>query len=139
MDNLLQIRLKSINENIALSRNIMGVLVLSHNPTMSFVNELKTIVSEAVTNAIIHGYGGKDCFEVVLDIELNDTEIKVGITDYGIGIENIEEAKVPMFTTKKEDDRSGLGFTIMEIFSDTFSVKSDVGKGTCISITKKWQ
>ncbi len=136
--NSISIKLKSIKDNIGISRNIIGIVALTHNPTMSFLNELKTIVSEAITNCIIHGYGGSGDFDIYLDIKTNEEGIEIVITDFGIGIEDVELARTPMFSTKKSDDRSGLGFTIMEIFSDEIEIESKLGKGTKIKILKKW-
>ena len=99
-------------------------------------NEIKTIVSEAVTNAIVHGYQNNSEEFVFMSLSLENKELEIVIKDQGIGIENIEKAKEPLFSTREEEERAGLGFTIMDIFSDVLEVKSELGQGTTI-ICKK--
>lgn len=134
-----KIILKSKINNISLARNFIQIIAMDYNPTISFINEIKTAISEAVTNSIIHGYEGNEEKDIVLDVTTSDEFIKIVIIDEGVGINNVDEAREPMFSTKKETDRSGLGFTIMEIFCDEFDVVSEEGKGTKITLVKKWQ
>ncbi|MGM9972386.1 MAG: anti-sigma F factor [Anaeroplasmataceae bacterium] len=126
-------------ENVSISRKLVSVVAMAHNPTVTLLNELKTIVSEGVTNAIIHGYNNDPSKKVRLDIIDDEVGIKIDIIDEGVGIPDIDLALTPMYTSKHENDRSGLGFTIMEIFSDSFNVESTVGSGTRVSILKKWK
>lgn len=135
---MISISLDASMDNIGLSRRLISVISMKYNPTVTFLNELKTIVSEAFTNAIIHGYNNDFTKKVLLEIETNLEGISINIIDEGIGIMDIDLALTPMFSTKSGDDRSGLGFTIIEIFSDSFDVKSSVGRGTKVSIFKKW-
>ena len=106
------------------------------DPTIEELADLKTSISEAVTNCIIHAYPNKDGI-IKIKGKLYDDEIEIEISDNGVGIENVEEAKEPLYTTKSNLERSGMGFTIMESFMDSFKVESIVGLGTKISMSKK--
>lgn len=132
----LQFPAKSINESFA--RLVIIGFVTPLDPSANELNEIKTIVSEGVTNAIIHGY--EDNEEGIIDMKASivGRRLKVVIQDFGKGIENIELAKQPLYTTKQEEERSGLGFMIMESFSDQFEVKSVLGIGTTISFEKEF-
>jgi stage II sporulation protein AB (anti-sigma F factor) len=103
---------------------------------MDELTEIKTVVSEAVTNAIIHGYESDSNGIVYISVTLEDGTVYLTIRDEGIGIQNIEEARQPLFTTKPELERSGMGFTIMENFMDHFEVESHETAGTTIRLTK---
>lgn len=138
MHNSFQISFKSRLENIGFARNTCAMFLSELNLTVSFIQEIKTIVSEAVTNSIIHGYEGDINKTVFINLSYDLEYIYLEIIDYGIGIPNIEEARTPLFTTKMESERSGLGFTIMEVFSDEFSCESLINKGTKIIIKKKF-
>ena len=107
------------------------------DPTLEEINDVKTAVSEAVTNAIIHGYeekGGTVVLEAVLE---NDT-VEIKITDMGKGIENVPQAMMPMYTTGEDKERSGMGFTFMEVFMDELEVLSEPGKGTTVIMKKRF-
>ena len=132
----LQFPAKSINESFA-RRVIMG-LIAPLDPNAQELNEIKTIVSEGVTNAIIHGYEDNENGIIDMKASLEGRRLRVTIQDFGKGIENIELAKQPLYTTKQEEERSGLGFMIMESFSDQFEVKSVLGIGTTISFEKEF-
>ena len=105
------------------------------NPTVEEVADVKTAVSEAVTNAIIHGYEQR-VEKVKIHCSIENQLFTVEISDRGKGIANVEKAMEPMFTTKPEDDRSGMGFSFMEAFMDTVEVESKVGEGTSVKMTK---
>ena len=105
------------------------------NPTLEEVSDLKTAVSEAVTNCIIHAYEGK-VQKIEVRCKMQGRVIWVDVIDKGIGIENISKAMEPMFTTKPEKDRSGMGFTFMEAFMDEVTVESQVGDGTTVHMKK---
>ena len=107
------------------------------DPTIDELSDIKTAVSEAVTNAIIHGYEEDDSKFVYLRCELIENTIKVVVEDYGKGIEDVEEARQPMFTSKPELERSGMGFSFMESFMDDVQVASIIGEGTKVIMTKK--
>lgn len=122
-------------KNVIVSRGIIASFFMDEDVNVNIVNEVKTIVSEAVTNAIIHGYKDREGI-VSLKIAYEDNVLKIEVIDKGVGIENIEEARTPLFSTCTGTERAGLGFTIMDIFSDNLDVKSQVNEGTKISITK---
>lgn len=124
---------KSVNEGFA--RMAVMAFMTDMNPTLEQLEDVKTAVSEAVTNAIIHGYQEEDKqVEMLLDRE--DTKLVVQIIDRGVGIENLEEALQPFFTTKPELERSGMGFAFMDAFMDELAVFSEPGKGTRVVMTK---
>lgn len=125
---------KSVNE--AFARISVAAFASQLDPTIEEIADIKTAVSEAVTNAIIHAYGDSEGI-VKINAKLLEDEIEIEIIDSGSGIENIEEAKVPLFTTKSNLERSGMGFTIMENFMDKLSIESIVGLGTKITMSKK--
>ena len=132
----LQFPAKSINESFAILVIIGFIAPLA--PNAQELNEIKTIVSEGVTNAIIHGYEDNENGIIDMKASLEGRRLRVTIQDFGKGIENIELAKQPLYTTKQEEERSGLGFMIMESFSDQFEVKSVLGIGTTISFEKEF-
>ena len=124
---------KSVNEGFA--RMTVAAFLLELNPTLEELADIKTAVSEAVTNSIVHGYpNGSGSIEVTCEYAKQTLYIR--ILDRGIGIENIDEAMQPFFTTKPHMERSGMGFAFMEAFMDTLEVKSTLGEGTCITMTK---
>lgn len=127
---------KSCNEKIA--RAVVSILAVQIDPTINEMSDLVTAVSEAVTNSIIHGYCDSECNDNIVRMEcrLYEKAVEVIITDYGKGIEDIEEAKKPMYTSSPHMERSGMGFTIMESFCDDFNVKSEVNKGTIVELLK---
>lgn len=138
MYNEIHIKFISKRSNIGIIRNAVAALIVESNPTITFLNELKTVISEAITNCIVHGYDNKEDQYIDMMVQVNDENVTCEITDYGKGIENIEQAREPLFSTKKEEERSGLGFTIMEMFCDTFLVESTLNQGTKLHFTKKW-
>lgn len=138
MYNEIHMRFISKRGNIAIIRNAVSALIVDSNPTITFLNELKTVISEAITNCIVHGYDNDETKYVEMTVVVDDEKVTCDITDFGKGIEDIEQAREPLFSTKKEEERSGLGFTIMEMFCDTFEVESKVNEGTKLHFTKKW-
>lgn len=123
-------------ENELFARCVAAAFVASCNPTMDELVEIKTIVSEAIANAIIHGYDGQEgSIELLMQLDQNVLTMK--IKDYGCGIEDVEEALKPLFTTKAHLERSGMGMTIMESLADEFYIDSQVGVGTTITVVKK--
>lgn len=125
---------RSINEGFA--RVVVSAFASTLDPTLEELADLKTAVSEAVTNSIVHGY--KDSFGKIYITTgiFEDGTIKINIRDRGCGIDNVKEAMTPLFTTG-EDDRAGLGFTVMESFCDRVNVRSNLGKGTSVTLHKK--
>ena len=100
---------------------------------------LKQIVSEAITNSIVHGYKDDNNGEIIVKVMTDNKGIYLSIIDFGCGIDDVEKAREIMFTTMKDNERSGLGFTIMEVFSNTFDVKSTKGEGTILDIYKEFE
>jgi len=131
----LQFPAKSVNESFA--RLVIMGFVAPVDPSAQEVTEIKTVVSEAVTNAIIHGYENNEEGIIDLKASLEDFKLSVTIKDYGMGIENVELAKQPLYTTKEAEERSGLGFMIMESFTDKFEVISVPGVGTTVTFEKQ--
>lgn len=125
---------QSINESIA--RTIAAGFIMPFDPTLEAMADVKTAVSEAVTNSIIHGYEENGGI-VTMELWTEDKLLTIKIHDDGIGIENVEKAREPLYTSKPEEDRSGMGFTIMESFMDSLHIESAPGKGTSVVMTKK--
>lgn len=125
----------SVNESVA--RAVVSSFLIQADPTVEELADIRTVVSEAVTNAIVHGYRNSyGNIEVVVRILENNT-VYIKIRDKGCGIADIEKAMEPLFTTAPEEERSGLGFSVMQSFTDKLSVKSIVGKGTTVIMRKK--
>ena len=123
-------------ENEGLARVAAAAFCTQLNPTLEEVSDLKTAVSEAVTNCIIHGYQG-EIHKIRMKCVRKERTIYLDIEDDGIGIEDVEKAMEPLYTTRADQDRSGMGFTFMEAFMDEVKVTSQVGKGTCVHMSKK--
>ena len=134
-NNEMEIRFDSRSENEGFARVSVASFLTQLNPTVEEVADVKTAVSEAVTNAIIHGYEQR-VETVRIHCSIENQLFTVEISDNGKGIENVEKAMEPMFTTKPEDDRSGMGFSFMEAFMDSVEVESKVGEGTSVKMTK---
>lgn len=124
---------RSANEGFA--RVAVASFLTQLNPTVEEVADVKTAVSEAVTNAIIHGYEN-EIHKVHIRCRIEDNRFTVEVCDKGRGIENVEQAMQPMYTTKPEQDRSGMGFSFMEAFMDSVEVESEPGKGTAVKMKK---
>ena len=135
-DNEMKIEFLSKSANEAFARISVAAFVAQLDPTLEEMADIKTAVSEAVTNAIIHGYEEQTGI-VKLICRIKEKEIYIEISDTGKGIENIEMAKQPLYTTKANLERSGMGFTIMESFMDKIEVESVLGLGTKVTMRKK--
>ncbi|MFR8234177.1 MAG: anti-sigma F factor [Clostridia bacterium] len=135
-DNEMKIEFISKSANEAFARISVAAFASQLDPTIEELADIKTAVSEAVTNSIIHGYERKQGIVKVF-ARLRENEIIIEISDKGKGIENIDIAKEPLYTTKPNLERSGMGFTIMESFMDSVDIESVVGLGTKITMTKK--
>jgi len=135
-NNYIKIEMATIPENVSLARIVAAGFLAPLDPTVEEISDIKTAVSEAVTNAIIHGYEEREGI-VCMQLSSMEHEIKIEISDTGIGIENVETVREPMFTTKPDLERSGLGFTVMETFMDSVEVSSIPGAGTTVVMTKK--
>lgn len=135
-ENYVLSKFKASSDNESLARMIVSSFVSNTEISLNDLLDIKTAVSEAVTNSIIHGYENSDG-EVTLFCGLKDNTLHIEITDYGKGISNIEKARTPLFTSKPELERSGMGFTVMEMLMDSIEVISEIGKGTSVMLTKK--
>ena len=131
----LQFAAKSENESFA--RVTVAAFVSQLDPTMNELSDLKTVISEAVTNSIIHGYNSDPTGMVTITAEINGDTVTMTVEDRGHGIEDLDLAKQPLYTSKPELERSGMGFTIMENFMDEFEVSSELGSGTSIRMKKR--
>lgn len=136
MKDILKMEILSKSENEGFARAAVAAFMARLNPTLEEINDVKTAVSEAVTNSVVHGYA-KENGIIHIEVEIEENELTVIIRDYGMGIDNIEQAREPLFTTKPDEERSGMGFTFMEIFMDNLKIESDYGKGTTVHMTKK--
>lgn len=136
MKNEMKLIIPSCSENERFARTVCAAFLLELDPTLEELSEIKTAVSEAVTNAIIHGYNSYDG-QVEITGEITDRTVTYTIKDNGCGIEDIEKAREPLYTGKPDGERSGMGFSIMEAFMDTLVVESTPGKGTAITMSKR--
>ncbi len=134
--NEMKVEFDSQSQNEAFARVVISAMVAQLDPTLEELSDIKTAVSEAVTNAIIHGY--EECEgKVHMLCKIYDSTIYIEVKDYGKGIEDIEKARVPLYTSKPELDRSGMGFTVMETFMDEVEIESKAGIGTKVMMRKK--
>ncbi len=134
--NEIYLEMESVSENESFARIVIAAFLARLNPTLEQLADIKTAVSEAVTNAIIHGYqnaGGK----IGLRCRLEDRKILIWIQDKGIGIADIKQAMEPLYTTRPEWERSGMGFTFMETFMDHLEVESKPDEGTTVYMAKQ--
>lgn len=136
MKNEMKLIIPSCSLNERFARTVCAAFLLELDPTLEELSEIKTAVSEAVTNAIIHGYNSCDG-QVEITGEINDRTVTYTIKDNGCGIEDIEKAREPLYTGKPDGERSGMGFSIMEAFMDTLIVESTPGRGTAITMSKR--
>ncbi|MYL32671.1 anti-sigma F factor [Pontibacillus yanchengensis] len=134
--NEMHIQFSAVSENESFARVTVAAFVTQLDPTMDELTEMKTVVSEAVTNSIIHGYDDHDEGLVHIDCVLCEGSVELTIWDEGMGIDNIDEAKQPLYTSKPELERSGMGFTIMENFMDEVDITSIQGQGTTVRLVK---
>lgn len=126
---------KSTNESFA--RNVVATFILELDPTINEIADIKTAVSEAVTNSIVHGYR-RECGIIYIDAKITDSrKLIIKIKDKGSGIEDIKKAMEPLYTTAQEEERAGLGFAVMQSFMDNVKVSSKLGKGTTVTLEKQ--
>jgi stage II sporulation protein AB (anti-sigma F factor) len=138
VNNYFTITFPAHSRNESFARVVVAAFAAQLDPTLEELNEVKTAVSEAVTNAIIHGYGDKGG-EVVITCSLGaDNTLELIVLDTGVGIEDLEKAREPLYTSRPDLERSGMGFTVMEEFMDTVSISSRPGQGTVVTMTKKF-
>lgn len=143
MKNKMKLEIEALSVNEGLARVAVAAFMAGLNPTLEDVEDVKTAVSEAVTNCIIHGYGlgegaESNCESLIyIMCEIEEQVLTVEIMDKGVGIEDVKKAMEPLYTTKPELERSGMGFAFMEAFMDELSVESVVGEGTKVTMKKK--
>lgn len=135
MKNSMEIKFKAIAENEAFARNVVASFILPLNPSLNELEDIKTAVNEAVTNVIVHAYPEKSGY-VTMKITTSDNNIQIQISDNGVGIEDVERALVPFYTSKPNEERSGMGFTVMESFMDDLNVVSNKA-GVTVSMSKE--
>ncbi|MBQ3181689.1 MAG: anti-sigma F factor [Clostridia bacterium] len=136
MNNSMKIEFLSISKNESFARSVISAFVSQLNPTLEEIEDIKTAVSEAVTNIVVHAYGDKTG-TVYITCELCDDTAVITIKDTGCGIENIDLARTPLYTASSDSERSGLGFTVMETFMDELTVTSKKNVGTTVTLTKR--
>ena len=134
-ENEMQLKFISKSNNEAFARISVAAFVAQLDPTVEEISDIKTAVSDAVTNSIIHGYEDSEG-EVIVNCKISGETITIEVSDSGKGIENIEEARKPLYTSKPNLERSGMGFTIMESFMDEMKIESIVGLGTKVTMKK---
>ncbi|MBE7013135.1 MAG: anti-sigma F factor [Ruminococcaceae bacterium] len=134
--NRVTITFLSKSENESFARMCVAALLMQADPTIEELADVKTAVSEAVTNAIVHGYGHSDG-DIFMECILEEKLITIVVKDNGKGIEDVAKAREPLFTTNPEMERSGMGFTVMETFMDKLEVESIVGVGTKVTMKKR--
>ena len=135
MDNVMKLEFINMSCNERFARSVASSFTAMLDPTIEELTEIKTAVSEAVTNAIIHGYNGQ-IGNVIMEGRIHERCVEFVIRDFGCGIADIDKAREPMYTDKPDMERSGMGFTIMEAFMDEVIVESIVGQGTTITMKK---
>lgn len=137
MKNQMEMTFASLPENEAFARMVISAFFVRVNPTLSMISEVRTAVSEAVTNAVVHAYKGKPDGRIVLRASVEESYAEIEVEDFGCGIDDVEQAMQPFFTTQPEKERSGMGFSLMLSFMDGVKVESQPGCGTCVTM-RKW-
>ena len=136
MDNCIKIEFPSLSCNEAFARAAAGAFAARLDITVEDLADIKTAVSEAVTNAIVHGYAGS-CGMIEMRCRVVGQTIEITVSDFGRGIENIALAMQPLYSGSDDEERSGMGFTVMQSFMDSLSVESELGVGTTVTMTKR--
>ena len=138
MENRMKIEFAAMAQNEAFARSAAAAFVACMDPTIEELTEIKTGVSEAVSNSIIHGYKEDSSGTVELECQIREGgKVVIVVRDHGVGIEDVDKAREPMFTTGRTEERSGMGFTVMESFMDKIKVDSRPGEGTVVTMVKK--
>lgn len=135
MKDIMKLEFPALSEYESFARVAVAAFIARLDPTIIEINEIKTAISECVTNSVIHGYGEKGG-TVYIECEISDTNVKITVSDSGCGIEDVKQARMPMFTTNPDGERSGMGFTVMETFMDKVDVISNPGEGTTVILSK---
>lgn len=134
--NEMTVEFKSIAQNESFARMVVAAFMTGTNPTLEEVSDVKTAVSEAVTNSIIHGYNNGEGV-IKINAKIDNRTLYIEVEDYGCGIENVKQAMEPLYTTRPEEERSGMGFSFMEAFMEKIIVESEPQKGTKVKMWKE--
>ncbi|NFH79904.1 anti-sigma F factor [Clostridium botulinum] len=137
-ENKMNLEFVSKSQNEAFARVAVAAFIAQLDPTIDEISDVKTAVSEAVTNSIIHGYENKEDGIIKIEVEICDGEVTIEITDNGKGIEDIPKVMEPLYTSRPDLEKSGMGFTVMETFMDGLLVESEKEKGTRVRMKKKF-
>ena len=142
MENFMKLEIAALGENESFARSAVAAFALPLSPSLMELSDIKTAVSEAVTNCVVHAYGREtDAGKIRIECRIEKTgfggTLHIEITDFGRGIDDVEKAIAPFYTTLKGDERSGMGFTIMQTFMDEFSIESEPTKGTVVKMSKR--
>lgn len=135
--NEMTLKFKALSENEAFARSCVAAFCVQLNPTLDEITDIKTAVSEAVTNCVVHAYP-KEEGEITLNVKLTRDSAIISVSDEGVGISNFEKARQPFFTTKPSEERSGMGFTVMESFMDKVYLLKNKTKGVTVLMEKKF-
>ena len=135
--NQMELKFLSVPENEGFARVAVSAFAVQMDPTLDVLADIKTAVSEAVTNAIVHGYGNETGTVMVSAMLLSDGMLEIAVSDRGKGIGDIAQAMQPFFTTQPEKERSGMGFSVMQTFMDQVKVESCLGEGTTVRMKKR--
>lgn len=129
----LELEAKNINESFA--RGVVAMFAGQLSPTVSEISDIKTAVSEAVTNSIVHGYAGKGG-KIIIEAKISGNKLDITVTDFGVGIDDIDMALQPFFTSKADEEHSGMGFTLMDSFMNELSVEENKPSGLIVKMQK---
>lgn len=136
MKNNMEIKFKAIAENVSFARNVVAAFIMPLNPSINEISDIKTAVSEAVTNVIVHAYPKEEKGQVTIKVATKENKVEISVIDNGVGIQDIERALTPFYTSKPEEERSGMGFTVMESFMDKLEVKNNKNEGLIVVMSK---
>lgn len=137
IQNKMKLEFTNLSENESFARVAVSAFIAPLDPTVEELTEIKTAISEAVSNSVIHAYRSRGEGIITIDCTVDENRrVIISVIDYGIGIENIELAREPLYTSNPDEERSGMGFTVMESFMDKLFVESEPGKGTKVTMIK---
>lgn len=134
--NYFEMKLLAKSKNEAFARNVVASFAIECSPTLEEINDIKTAVSEAVTNVVVHAYDKKEDGIMQIECRVFERTVEIVVRDFGKGIEDVKEAIEPFFTTAEDDERSGMGFTIIQTFMNEMEVTSIKGEGTVVTMKK---
>ena len=140
LKNRMKLEIAARSENERFARSAVAAFVAGEDPTLEEISDLRCALSEAVTNAIVHGYRGREGGKVYIEVKVYEERvITLKVKDTGVGIADIEQAMQPCYTEAPEEERGGMGFTIMQTFTDGIRVRSGLGKGTTVVMKKRFK